>query len=79
LVWQRFFGLVPVDFPFSDAVRLSCMTASQQSMALDVEIGECADHHEAGLVLGQSAIADVGEAKDPLDNQEGMLAFVSLP
>ena len=49
------------------------MAVSQQSMALDVKIGECADDLEAVLVLGQSAIADMGEAEYPLDNQEGML------
>ena len=56
------FSLMPVDFAISGAVRLSCMTTSQQSMALDVNIGECADDLEAVLVLGQSAIADMGEA-----------------
>ena len=43
-------------------------------MALDVEIGECADDLEAVLVLGQPAIADMSETKDPLDDQEGRLA-----
>ena len=42
-------------------------------MALDVKIGECADDLEAILVLGQPTVADMGEAKDPLDDQEGML------
>ena len=34
---------------------------------------------EAVLVLGQTAIADMSKAEDPLDDQEGMLANSSSP
>ena len=62
------------DFGISGVVRLSCMASTQESISLDVKIGECADDLEAVLVLGQPAKADMGEAEDPLDDQEGMFA-----
>jgi len=64
--------------PFSDAMHLTGMTLSHQNTPLYVKMGERAQNHKACPRLHQAPIADMRNAKDPLDDQQRMLALRTL-
>ena len=61
--------------PLSDTIRLSGVTVSHQNTPLHVEIGKRTENLKARRVLRQAPIADLGETKNPLDDQQRMLAL----
>ena len=61
--------------PLLDRIRLSSVTVSHQNTPLHVEIGKRTENLKARRVLRQAPIADLGETKNPLDDQQRMLAF----
>ena len=66
------------NYPLSDAMHLTGMTLSHQNAPLDVKMGERAQNHKACPRLHQAPIADMRNAKDPLDDQQRMLALRTL-
>src|SRR5262249_49357758 len=46
---------------------------AQQALARHKEVGQRAGNHQAVPVLGESAVAHLGEAEDPLDHSYRML------
>jgi len=61
--------------PLSDTMRPSSVTVSHQNTPLHVEIGKRTENFKARPVLRQAPVADMGETKNPLDDQQRMLAL----